>query len=154
MGEVYRARDAKLDRQVAIKVLPRTVAEDPDRRARVEREARALAALNHPNIAHIYGVEETGDGVAIVMELVEGEDLAARIARGPLSWHDAQPIARQLAEALDAAHERGIVQGARLRSRKGGGGRKRLCGCGPLANHHVTVHTLRNADRNGGLHGT
>ena len=109
MGEVYRARDAKLDRHVAIKILPRLFAEDPERRSRFEREARALAALNHPHIAQIYGAEETGGAVAIVMELVEGEDLAARIARGPLTWAVARPIARQLAEGLDAAHERGIV---------------------------------------------
>ena len=109
MGEVYRARDSKLDRQVAIKILPALVAADPERRARFEREARALASLNHPNIAHIYGVEETGGEMAIVMELVEGEDLAARLARGPLTWPKAQPLARQLADALDAAHERGIV---------------------------------------------
>ena len=109
MGEVYRARDSKLDRHVAIKILPAVVAADRERRARFEREARALAALNHPYIAQIYGVHESGDTIAIVMELVEGEDLAARIARGPLPWPQAQPLARQLAEALDAAHERGIV---------------------------------------------
>ena len=109
MGEVYRARDSKLDRYVAIKILPPLVASDPERRARFEREARALATLNHPNIAHIYGTEEAAGSMAIVMELVEGEDLVARIARGRLEWRDAQPIARQLAEALDAAHERGIV---------------------------------------------
>ena len=109
MGEVYRARDIKLDRQVAIKILPPVFADDPDRRPRFEREARTLASLNHPNIAQIYGVQETEGNVAIVMELVEGEDLATRVARGPLTWSDAQPIARQIAEALDAAHERGIV---------------------------------------------
>jgi serine/threonine protein kinase len=109
MGEVYRARDTKLDRDVAVKVLPPVFANDPERRPRFEREARTLASLNHPNIAHIYGVEETDGHVAIVMELVEGEDLAARIARGPLTWTDARPIARQIAEALDAAHERGII---------------------------------------------
>ena len=109
MGEVYRARDAKLDRQVAIKILPPAVADDPERRARFEREARALASLNHPHIAQIYGVEDAAGAMAIVMELVEGEDLAARIARAPLPWRDAQPIARQLVAALDAAHERGIV---------------------------------------------
>ena len=109
MGEEHRARDIKLDRQVAIKILPPVFADDPDRRPRFEREARTLASLNHPNIAQIYGVQETEGNVAIVMELVEGEDLAARVARGPLTWSDAQPIARQIAEALDAAHERGIV---------------------------------------------
>ena len=109
MGEVFRARDARLDRHVAIKILPAAVAGDAERRARFEREARALASLNHPRIAQIYGVQESGDAIAIVMELVEGEDLAARIARGPIPWSQAEPIARQLAEALDAAHERGIV---------------------------------------------
>ena len=109
MGEVYRARDAKLERDVAIKILPRDFAKDPERRTRFEREARTLASLNHPNIAHIYGVQEAEGNVAIVMELVEGEDLAARIARGPLSWTDARPIARQIAEALDTAHDRAIV---------------------------------------------
>ena len=109
MGRVFRALDSRLERQVAIKVLPAGVAGDAERRARFEREARALASLNHSNIARIYGVEEAGDAFAIVMELVEGEDLAARIARKPLRWADAQPIARQIAEALDAAHERGIV---------------------------------------------
>jgi len=109
MGEVFRARDTRLDRQVAIKILPAAFGGDPERRARFEREARTLASLNHPFIAQIYGVEETGEGTAIVMELVEGEDLAARIARGPIPWPETQPIARQLADALDAAHERGIV---------------------------------------------
>ena len=109
MGEVYRARDLRLDRDVAIKVLPKTFAADPERRVRFDREARVLASLNHPNIAQIYGAEETAGSVAIVMELVEGEDLAARLARGPLPWTEARPLARQIAEALDAAHERGIV---------------------------------------------
>ncbi|HUE89288.1 MAG TPA: protein kinase, partial [Vicinamibacterales bacterium] len=109
MGEVYRARDSKLDRNVAIKVLPALFADDPERRSRFEREARALASLNHPNIAQIYGVEGTAASPAIVMELIEGEDLADRIARGPVPWDEALPIARQIAGALDAAHERGVV---------------------------------------------
>lgn len=109
MREVFRARDPKLDRQVALKILPPLFADDMERRARFEREARALAALNHSNIAQIYGVEEADGVVAIVMEHVAGEDLAARIARGPLTWTDARHIARQLAEGLDAAHERGII---------------------------------------------
>ena len=100
MGEVYRARDARLERDVAIKVLPQALAQDADRLARFEREAKALAALNHPNIAAIYGVEER----ALVMELVEGEDL-----RGPLPVETALHYARQIAEALEAAHEKGIV---------------------------------------------
>jgi serine/threonine protein kinase/Tol biopolymer transport system component len=100
MGEVYRARDTKLDREVAIKVLPEAVAQDPERLARFEREAKMLAALNHPNIAHIYGVE---DG-ALVMELVDGEE-----PKGPLEWDDAWKIASQIADALEYAHERGII---------------------------------------------
>ncbi len=105
MGEVYRARDTKLDRDVAIKILPDIFARDPDRRARFEREAKTLAALNHPNIAHIYGIE----GHALVMELVEGEDLSVMIARGPVPMDEALAIARQIADALEAAHELGIV---------------------------------------------
>jgi serine/threonine protein kinase/Tol biopolymer transport system component len=107
MGEVYRARDARLNRDVAIKVLPDAFALDRDRFARFEREAQALAALNHPNIAQVYAVIETPP--ALVMELVEGEDLAQRIARGPIPIDDAIPIARQIADALEAAHERGII---------------------------------------------
>jgi Tol biopolymer transport system component len=109
MGEVYRGRDTKLDRPVAVKVLPAVLAGDPDRQPRFEREARTLASLNHPNIAQIYGVQETDGSIGIVMELVEGEDLAARIARGALTWPETQPTVRQLADALDAAHERGII---------------------------------------------
>ncbi len=105
MGEVYRARDPKLGRDVAIKILPSSFAGDPDRLARFEREARVLASLNHPHIAQIYGLE----GQAIVMELVDGDTLADRIRRGPLKVHDALAIARQIADALDAAHEKGIV---------------------------------------------
>ena len=105
MGEVYRARDTKLNRDVAIKVLPDLFATDPERLARFTREAQTLAALNHPNIAAIYGIE----GNALVMELVDGEDLSAAIARGPLPFAEALPIARQIAEALEAAHEHGIV---------------------------------------------
>jgi Tol biopolymer transport system component len=105
MGEVYRARDTKLNRDVAIKVLLPAVASDPDRLARFSREAQVLASLNHPNIAHIYGIE----GAAIVMELVEGEDLAQRIARGPIPLDEALSIARQIAEALEAAHDHGII---------------------------------------------
>ena len=109
MGKVYRARDTKLQRHVAIKVLPDAVAGDAERVARFDREARTLATLNHPHIAQIYGTEQSGVTHALVMELVEGEDLAQRIARGPLSWREAEPIARQIAEALEAAHELGIV---------------------------------------------
>ncbi len=109
MGEVYRARDAKLGRDVAIKVLPAAFAADAERLARFRREAQVLASLAHPNVAHIYGVEEA-DGVdALVLELVDGETLAERIARGPLPVDEALDFARQIADALEAAHERGIV---------------------------------------------
>ena len=129
MGEVFRARDTKLNRDVAIKVLPAAFAQDHERVARFKREAQVLASLNHPNIAAIYGLEEadastlrpssvqagpgtgsaSGSIVALVMELVEGEDLSAPIARGPIPVSEALPIARQIAEALEAAHEQGIV---------------------------------------------
>ncbi len=109
MGEVYRALDPNLGRQVAIKVLPDTFARDPERLARFEREAKTLAALNHSNIAQIYGFEKS-DGIrALVMELVEGPTLAERIAQGPIPLNEALAIARQIAEALEAAHEIGIV---------------------------------------------
>jgi serine/threonine protein kinase len=109
MGEVYRARDTRLDRDVAIKVLPDALAADPERIARFEREAKTLAAFNHPNIAQIHGVEESGSVRALVMEFVDGPTLAERIARGPMPLDEALPIARQIAEALEAAHEHGIV---------------------------------------------
>ncbi|MBA2259263.1 MAG: serine/threonine protein kinase, partial [Acidobacteria bacterium] len=105
MGEVYRARDTKLNRDVAIKVLPELFTADPERLARFTREAQTLAALNHPNIAHVHGLEESGSVGALVMELVEGEDLSAHIARGPIAPADALPLARQIADALEAAHE-------------------------------------------------
>src|SRR5829696_2439561 len=109
MGEVFRARDTKLNRDVAIKVLPAVFATDAERLARFTREAQTLASLNHPNIAHIHGLEESGGVRALVMELVEGEDLSQRIARGPIPIDEALPIARQIAEALEAAHEHGII---------------------------------------------
>src|SRR5688572_12422796 len=105
MGEVYRARDTQLDRDVALKILPESFAADPDRLMRFTREAKTLASLNHANIAAIYGIEDR----ALVMELVEGEDLSVLIARGALALPDALPIARQVAEALEAAHEQGII---------------------------------------------
>src|SRR4029453_13362375 len=109
MGDVYRATDTNLGRQVAIKVLPDAFSQDPERLARFEREAKTLASLNHPNIAHIYGLEKT-DGVrALVMELVEGPTLAERIAQVPIPLDEALPIAKQVAEALEAAHEQNIV---------------------------------------------
>ncbi len=109
MGEVFRARDTKLRREVALKILPETFAADPDRRARFTREAHVLASLNHPNIAAIYGIEEADGLTALVLELVEGPTLADRIARGPVPIDEASKIAAQIADALDAAHERGIV---------------------------------------------
>ena len=116
MGEVYRARDARLDRDVAIKILPELFAADPDRISRFEREAKTLASLNHPNIAHVYGTEQapsTGSGQgavhALVMELVEGEDLAQRLRRGAIAIDEALEIGKQVAEALEAAHEQGII---------------------------------------------
>ena len=109
MGEVYRATDSKLHREVAIKVLPVALADDPERMARFEREAQVLASLTHASIAAVYGLEESNGHRALVMELVEGEDLSDRIRRGPMPLAEALPIARQIAEALEAAHERGIV---------------------------------------------
>jgi eukaryotic-like serine/threonine-protein kinase len=109
MGEVYRARDTRLNRDVAIKVLPELFAADPDRLMRFEREATTLASLNHPHIAQIYGIEVSAGVRALVMELVEGEDLAVQIARGPMPLDETIAIARQVAEALEAAHEAGII---------------------------------------------
>jgi serine/threonine protein kinase len=109
MGEVYRARDSRLNREVAIKVLPSEVAADHDRLARFEREAQVLASLNHTNIANIYGVDDSSGTPALVMELVEGPTLADRIAKGPIPLDEALPIAKQIAEALEAAHEQGII---------------------------------------------
>src|SRR5688572_6220396 len=109
MGEVYRARDTKLQRDVAVKVLPEHLASDRERLARFEREAQVLASLNHPHIAHIYGFEQSGHTQALVLELVEGETLAERISRGRLPIDEALPIASQIAEALEAAHEQGII---------------------------------------------
>src|SRR6202795_822225 len=104
MGEVYRARDTKLDREVAIKILPAAVSGDPERLARFEREAKVLASLNHPNIAQIYGIEESASGRALVMELVPGQ-----ILQTPLPQAEALRIAVQIAEALEAAHDKGII---------------------------------------------
>jgi serine/threonine protein kinase len=105
MGEVYRALDRQLGREVALKVLPEAFARDPERLARFEREAKVLASLNHPNIAAIYGIEEG----ALVMELVEGPTLADRIAQGPVPLEETLEIARQIADALEASHEKGIT---------------------------------------------
>ena len=109
MGEVYRARDTKLDRDVALKVLPQAFTEDPDRLARFEREAKVLASLNHPNIAAIHGLEESGGTNFLVLELVEGATLADRIKRGPIPIDEALPLFRQIAEGLEAAHDNGII---------------------------------------------
>src|SRR5262245_3979980 len=109
MGQVFRARDTRLNRDVALKVLPDAFAADRDRLARFDREAQVLASLNHPNIAHLYGVEEAGATRALIMELVSGLTLADRIAAGPMPLAEALPIARQIAEALEAAHEHGVV---------------------------------------------
>src|SRR6187551_3547370 len=109
MGLVYRARDTKLNRDVALKVLPDLFASDADRLARFTREAQTLASLNHPNIAHIHGLEESGGVRALVMELVEGDDLSERISRGAIPVDEALPIAKQIAEALEAAHQQGII---------------------------------------------
>ena len=110
MGEVYRARDTRLNRDVALKVLPDVFSGDGDRRARFEREAQLLATLNHPHIAQIYGLEDSAAGIhALVMELVDGPTLADRIAQGPIPVDEALAIARQVAEALEAAHDRGVI---------------------------------------------
>ena len=109
MGEVYQARDTRLDRNVALKVLPEAFTADPDRLARFEREAKVLASLNHPNIGTIHGLEESDGVKALVLELVEGPTLADRIAHGPIPLDEALPIARQIADALEAAHEQGVI---------------------------------------------
>src|ERR1700730_14887177 len=109
MGEVYRARDTRLDRDVAIKVLPHAFAADVERLARFGHEAKTLASLNHSNIANIHGIEESNGVTALVMELVEGEDLSQRIARGPIPLDEALPIAKQIAEAPEAAPDQGSL---------------------------------------------
>src|SRR5438105_2594674 len=108
-GDVYQATDSKLGRSVAIKLLPEAFARDADRVVRFDREARVLATLNHPNIAAIYGVEDSGGRKFLVMELVPGETLAARIKRGSLPVDEALGIAKQICEALEAAHEQGVI---------------------------------------------
>src|SRR5580765_2311576 len=109
MGEVYRAYDRKLGREVAIKILPEAFAQDAAKLTRFDREARMLAAVNHPNLAAIYGLEEAGPIRYIVMELVPGQTLSQILARGPMPLRDALGAARQIAEGLEAAHEKGIV---------------------------------------------
>ena len=109
MGEVHRARDTKLNRDVALKVLPANVALDKERLARLRREAQVLASLNHPNIATIHGFEYSDGVPALVLELVEGSTLSSRIAEGPIPLDESMSIARQIADAFEAAHERGII---------------------------------------------
>ena len=109
MGEVYRARDEKLDRDVAIKVLPEEFAKDADRVARFQREAKLLASLNHPNIASIYGLEESEGTHLLVLELIEGDTLADRLKYGAIPVEEALELALQIAEALEAAHEKGVI---------------------------------------------
>ena len=109
MGTVYRAQDTTLDREVAIKVLPEQFTQDPQRLARFEREAKLLASLNHPNIAAIYSFEHSDDIHFLVLELVEGETLAERVAKGPLPVEEALEVCRQIAEGVEAAHEKGVI---------------------------------------------
>ena len=109
MGEVYRARDRELGREVAIKLLPEDFAQDTERLARLEREARTLASLNHPNIATLYGFERDGATRFLVMELVDGEELAERVARGPLPFEEAALLFEQIASGMEAAHEAGVI---------------------------------------------
>src|SRR3954471_4612891 len=109
MGQVYRAKDTRLKRDVALKILPDAFAADPDRVARFQREAELLATLNHPNVAGIYGVEQADGTRSLVLELVEGPTLADRLAQGPIPVDEALLIAAQIAAALEAAHERGVI---------------------------------------------
>ena len=109
MGEVYRARDTKLGRDVALKILPESFVHDPDRVARFRREAQVLASLNHPHIAAIYGLEEANGAQFLILELVEGGTLEERLKSGPLPLEEALTVARQIADALEAAHEKGII---------------------------------------------
>src|SRR5262245_46440022 len=109
MGDVYQATDSKLGRQVAIKFLPAAFAHESERQARFERQARVLASLNHPNIAAIHGFEEVADSAFLVLELVPGETLAEQIGRGPIPIREALSVARDVADALDAAHQQGVV---------------------------------------------
>ena len=125
MGDVYQATDSKLGRSVAVKFLPEAFARDADRVSRFEREARVLASLNHPNIAAIYGLEDSDGKKFLVMELVPGETLAERITRGPVPVEDALGIAKQMAEALEAAHEKGHhPSGPEARQHQGDGRRQ------------------------------
>ena len=109
MGEVFRARDSRLSREVALKFLPDALSSDPDRVARFEREARVLASLNHAHIAAVYGFEQAGNHRFLVLELVPGQTLADRMNAGPIDWREALQIARQIADALEEAHAKGVI---------------------------------------------
>ena len=167
MGQVYQATDTKLNRQVALKILPEAFATDPDRLARFQREAQVLASLNHPNIAQIHGIETAEDTRALVLELVEGPTLADRIAQGAIPLDEALPIAKQIAEALEAAHEAGVIhrdlKPANIKVRDDGtvkvldfGLAKAVAGAGSdsAESPTVTVGGYRNGrnPRHGGLH--
>ena len=168
MGEVYRARDTLLGREVALKVLPELFAADADRRARFQREAKTLAALNHPNIAAIHGLAEAPNVSALVLELVDGETLAERIDRGPIPLDETLAIAAQIAAALESAHERGIVhrdlkpanvklthdgcgQGARLRACQARRSRRHRDGR-PFGSTGESVSSARDGDRRADRH--
>ncbi len=119
MGEVYRARDTKLGRDVALKILPENFMHDPERVARFRREAQVLASLNHPHIGAIHGLDEADGTQFLVLELVDGETLADRLKRGAVPLDEALAIAKQIAEALEAAHEKGIIRADQRRQREG-----------------------------------
>ena len=158
MGEVYRARDTKLNRDVALKVLPDLFAGDAERLSRFHREGQVLASLNHPNIAHIHGLEDSQGVGAIVMELVEGPTLADRIAKGKIPLADALPIARQIAEALEAAHDKGIthrdLKPANVKIREDGAAKVLDFGLAAVSPHSEVHETddLQLADDVGGRH--
>ena len=167
MGQVYQATDTKLNRQVALKILPEAFASDPDRLARFQREAQVLASLNHPNIAQIHGLEESGGIRALVLELVEGPTLADRIKQGPIPADEALPIAKQVAEALEAAHEAGVIhrdlKPANIKVKGDGtvkvldfGLAKALAGDGPTADLSLspTATASMTGTRDGGILGT
>ena len=171
MGEVYRARDTRLGREVALKILPEAFVNDPERLARFRREAKMLASLNHPHIAQVHGFEEIGTTWALVLELVEGEDLAQRLAHGAMPMDEALPIARQIAEAIEVAHEAGIVhrdlKPANITVRRDGQvkvldfGLAKAHGATGLARRrsravadaHESGHLAGRPPRDGGLHG-
>ena len=169
MGEVYRARDTKLGRDVALKILPPAFTADADRVARFEREARLLASLNHPHIGAIYGFEDAGDVPALVLELVEGDTLDDRVRRGPLPLSEALAVAQQIADALDAAHgvrdhpsrsqalqhqdhARRGGQGARLRARESPRGRRVRAGSVEVPDHDGGRDERRCDSRHRGVH--